>query len=244
MSSPPDAGTEDARPSLVRSGAAHLFVADVERPEPDPADLHHLQRVLRLRSGEKVTVCDGAGAWRICVFGPPLEAVSEVYREPRPNPPITIGFAIPKGDRPEWVVQKATELGIDTIVPLHAARSVVRWEGSRAEHHVERLRRVARETSMQARRAFLPVIEPVSSVEAMLQRPGATLAEPGGGPPTLSRSVVCIGPEGGWSKSERDQCPAFLGLGPTVLRVETASVAAGTLLAALRSGAVRSAGFA
>jgi 16S rRNA (uracil1498-N3)-methyltransferase len=175
----------------------------------------------------------------VCAFGPPLRPESEIVVEPRPAPPLTLAFAVPKGDRPEWIVQKATELGLDALIPLHTAHSVVRWEGSRADHHLQRLRRVAREAAMQARRAFLPVVEPVQSVAEVAARPGAVLADVGGDAPSLSHPVVLIGPEGGWSKSERDQCPAFLGLGPTVLRVETASVAAGTLLAALRSGAVR-----
>ena len=105
--------------------------------------------------------------------------------EPAADPPVTVAFAPPKGDRPEWAVQKLTELGVDRIVPLVAARSVVRWTGDRAAAPVERLRRVAREAAMQSRRAWLPVVEEPSSFAAVAARPGAALAVAGGDPPSL-----------------------------------------------------------
>ncbi len=71
---------------------------------------------------------------------------------------LTVGFALVKGERPELIVQKLTELGIDRIVPFVAERSVVRWDGDRAAGHVERLRRVAREAAMQSRRCWLPEV--------------------------------------------------------------------------------------
>ena len=110
--------------------AAHVFVADLDAPAVDESDRHHLERVLRLRLGERVTASDGAGTVRECIVrdGLVLEPASETVVEDRPAPPITIGFALTKGDRPEWVVQKLTELGVDTIVPFVAKRSVVRWD--------------------------------------------------------------------------------------------------------------------
>ncbi len=76
-------------------------------------------------------------------------------------PALTVAFAPTKGERPEWVVQKLTELGIDRIVPLVSERSVVRWEGGRGQKAVERLRRVAREAAAQCRRVWLPEITDV-----------------------------------------------------------------------------------
>ncbi len=70
-----------------------------------------------------------------------------------------------------------------------------------------------------------------------------SLADPGGSPPTLARPVVLVGPEGGWSDAERSAAPSLVGLGGTILRAETAAVAAGTLLVALRTGMVREAPF-
>ena len=71
--------------------------------------------------------------------------------EPAAVPALTVAFAPVKGERPEWVVQKLTELGIDRIVPLVSERSVVRWSGARGKATVERLRRVAREAAAQCR---------------------------------------------------------------------------------------------
>ena len=73
-------------------------------------------------------------------------------------PALTVAFAPVKGERPEWVVQKLTELGIDRIVPLLSERSVVRWSGARGKATVERLRRVAREAAAQCRRVWLPEV--------------------------------------------------------------------------------------
>ena len=74
------------------------------------------------------------------------------------EPALTVVFAPTKGERPEWVVQKLTELGIDRIVPLRSERSVVRWSGQRGQATAERLRRVAREAAAQCRRVWLPEV--------------------------------------------------------------------------------------
>ncbi len=196
--------------------------------------------MLRLRTGDEITVGDGAGGRLPCRFGPILEPVGEVDRLPRPFPQVTVAFAVVKGQRSEWAVQKLTEIGVDRIVPLLAARSVVRWPVGEAGGQLARLRRVAREAAMQSRRAWLPVVDGVVPFVAMAGEPGATLAHPGGGPPSLDRPVVLVGPEGGWDEAELAAAGASLvGLGPSVLRAETAAMVAGTLLVALRSGRVR-----
>ena len=135
---------------------AHAFVAELAAPVLDAGDRHHLERVLRLRPGDCVSVSDGHGGWRLCRFGPVLEPAGEVARDPGPSPTVTVAFALTKGERPEWAVQKLTEVGVDRIVPMAAARSVVRWGPDRAAANVERLRRVAREAAMQCRRTWLP----------------------------------------------------------------------------------------
>jgi 16S rRNA (uracil1498-N3)-methyltransferase len=228
--------------SAVRSSSAHLFVADLEAPEVEPDDEHHVARVLRLRAGETVSVSDGRGGWRVCTWTADgavrLEPAGEVQRDPAPEPAVTVAFAPVKGDRPEWVVQKLAEVGVDGIVALAAERSVVRWEGDRADRNVERLRRVAREAAMQSRRTWLPEVSGVVPLAAMAGRAGAALAEPGGEPPSLDRPVVLVGPEGGWSPAELAVEVPRVGLGPTVLRAETAAVAAGVLLCGLRNGLV------
>ena len=203
-----------------------------------PDDRHHLERVLRLRAGEEITVSDGAGGRRRCRFGPALEPVGDVERVPRPQPEVTVAFAVVKGQRPEWAVQKLTEVGVDRIVPLLTARSVVRWPSGEAGSQLARLRRVAREAAMQSRRVWLPTVAGVTPFEVMAAEAGAALAQPGAGPPALAHPVVLIGPEGGWDHAELARAPALVGLGPSVLRTETAALVAGTLLCALRAGVV------
>ncbi len=225
--------------AALREAAAHAFVEDLGAPALSDDDRHHLERVLRIRNGEEVTVSDGAGRWRPCRFvDGALTPEGEVIEEQRPTPPIGIALALTKGERLDWAVQKLTELGVDRIAVFSAARSVVRWDGDRATHHVERIRRIARQAAMQSRRLWLPAVDDVSTFAALAAAPGAALAEPGGDPPSLERPLVMVGPEGGWASEEAAVALPRVGLGPTVLRAETAAVAAGTLLLGIRAGVV------
>jgi len=222
----------------LRGSAAHVFVGPAalaaEAIELAPVDERHLGRVLRLRPGEVVTVSDGLGNWRRCRWrGPdlPLDADGPMEMVARVFPLISIGFAPVKGDRPEWTVQKLTELGVDCIVPLRTVRSVVIWDGERASGHLDRLRRVAREAAGQARRCYLPEI---TEVRAPADLPGVALAEPGGDPISVDRPAILVGPEGGWDATELAPEVPRVGLGPLILRAETAALTAAALLASLR----------
>jgi 16S rRNA (uracil1498-N3)-methyltransferase len=248
----PGSGAPD--PELV-AAAAMVFVPDPGAPVVDGADLRHLLDVLRLRAGEAVAVSDGAGRWAPCRVAPGAVAAGSrradptaalvpdgpIRAVPRLRPVLTVAFAPTKGDRPEWVVQKLTELGVDRIVPLRTVRSVVRWEGDRGDKAVERLRRVAREAAAQSRQAWLPGVTEVCHLDEVAGVAGAApvLADPGGAAPGLDRPVVAVGPEGGWDDEERRLAGATVGLGPTVLRAETAALVAGTLLSALRCSVVQ-----
>jgi 16S rRNA (uracil1498-N3)-methyltransferase len=236
-----------------RDAAAHVFVADLAAPELAPDDRHHLERVLRLRPGEVVSASDGAGGWRLCTFaaGGRLEPVGDVGFEPAPSPVVGVGFALTKGDKPEWAVQKLTEVGVDVIVPFVAARSVVKWDPDKAARNAERFERVAREAAMQSRRVWLPQVRPVVPfAEAVTQNAGRpagssgsigslALAEPGGESVSLAHSWVFVGPEGGWAPEELALGLPNCSLGSTILRAETATVAVGMLLCALRGGFVQ-----
>jgi 16S rRNA (uracil1498-N3)-methyltransferase len=135
-------------------------------------------------------------------------------------------------------VQKLTELGVDRILLFPARRSVARWDGDRADRHLARLRRVAREAAMQSRRAHLPVVGPLTDLPTVLALPGAALADPAGAVPTLDHPTIVVGPEGGFDDDERALAARTVRLGPFVLRAETAAMAAGALLAGLRDGLV------
>lgn len=234
-----------------RSAAAQVFVEDVERPVVSDDEAHHLVRVLRLGHDETVVASDGRGTWRLCHLEPApsggssdalglLLPVGALRHEPPPVPPVAVAFAPVKGDRPEWVVQKLTECGVDDIVILETDRSVVHWRGPRRDRALERLRLVARQAAAQSRRVWLPTLSGPARLDVLSARrtdAPLVLAEPGGDAPTLARPSVAVGPEGGWSETELAGRPT-VGLGPAVLRSETAAVAAGVLLTALRAGTV------
>ena len=218
----------------------HVFVDDLDLLELRDEDRHHLIRSLRLRPGDAFTASDGMGSWRMCRLGAASapEPDGEVVFVEAPRPRLTIGFALIKGGRPELVVQKLTELGVDAIVPFAAEHSVVRWDSNRAARHTERLRRVAREAAMQSRQVRLPEIGEAAEFAGLAGWPGATRADIAGDPLSLDHPTVLIGPEGGWSAAERSRLSAVR-VSSSVLRSETAAIGTAALLTALRDGLLR-----
>ena len=245
----------------LRAAAALVFVEDLDSLDLCQDDAHHLGEVLRIKPGEAVVAADGSGRWRSCAFTSSspsargavagrratkssrfgLEAAGPVQVMERASPRLEVAFSWAKAERTEWAVAKMTELGLDLLTPLVADRTVVRPDGDRAAARAGRLGRIVREAAMQSRRPFLPEIGPSQSVDAVVARvPAADLAlcEPGGAPLCLATPVVLVGPEGGWSERELALVDKKVSLGDGVLRVETAALAAGALLAALRSRAL------
>lgn len=215
--------------------AGHLFyVEDLANPELGDADHHHAVRVLRIRDGEELSVSDGKGAWRRCRWehGQPVP-ISEVAVDPPPRPEVTIGVALTKGSTVDLAVQKLTEIGVDRIRPFVAARSVLRWDPSRAARALERWRTIAREAGMQSRRAMLPVVEPVVSFEEIALPPAALCCREGR-PLAAGDTTLLVGPEGGWSPAELAAPLDRVRLGGQVLRAETAAIVGGALAVAHR----------
>jgi len=216
---------------------AHFFVADLADPVVADEDLHHAQRVLRLRQGEEITVSDGAGGWRRCRWttGGRAEPESEIATDPKPDPPLTVGFALTKGEKGTTVVQKLTECGVDRIIPFVAERSIVRWDGRKQVEVVDRWRRIAREASMQSQRTWLPTVNPVIDFDGIARSAAPVIAHMDGSSLAPGDDFVLVGPEGGWSERELGMGGRRVRLAPHVLRAETAAVAAGVLLTALRA---------
>ncbi|MGH9103810.1 MAG: RsmE family RNA methyltransferase [Acidimicrobiales bacterium] len=243
MAGDPGAGGPAAGGGNLAGGgaaAAQLMVGDLESLEMSAEVAHHVARVLRLRPGELVTAADGHGGWRPCRLGggrgrPRLDPEGPPREAPRPAPAVGVAFSLLKGDRPAWVVQKLTEMGVDRIVPLVAGRAVVRWEPGEVDRHLDRLRRVAESAVMQSRRLWLPELwEPRTLAELAAREPVA-LSQSGGGPPRPG-AILAVGPEGGWAGEELALGLPCVGLGPTVLRAETAALVVGALLCGFRAG--------
>lgn len=235
---------------LLRDSVAHVFVDDLATPQLNDNDRHHLGRVLRLRDGESVTTSDGRGRWRACTWDDGnLSVAGDIVATAAPVPRIGVAFAPVKGDRNEWAVQKLTEIGVDDIVLLAPTRrSVVRW--SNTEKQMEKLRVVAREAAMQSRRTWLPTVSGLTSLADALLLPGAAVADPEGALPAshapspahaadtaqvITPALVIIGPEGGFDDDEIPAGTVRVSLGDTILRAETATLVAATLLVARRS---------
>lgn len=232
----------------LRNSVAHVFVDHLETPLLSDADEHHLSRVLRLRDGESVTASDGRGGWRPCVWADgTLRASGDVVTVAAPAQRIGVAFVPVKGDRNEWSVQKLTEIGVDDIILLAPTRhSVVRW--SDADKQLRKLRVVAREAAMQSRRVWLPAVSGLVSLLDALAMPGAAVADPAASPAApgaapaspaasnrASPALIVVGPEGGFDDDEIPANVPRVSLGDTILRAETATLVAATLLAARRS---------
>lgn len=222
-------------PELVRA-SAHVFADDLDEPALTAVDVAHLEKSLRLRDGEEVTVSDGSGAWRRFLYRRgTLEPAGPIRREVLAGVGVRVAFALTGSSAAREVAQRLTEVGVDALVPMVTGRSVQSWPVDRARRLVDALRRVVREAAMQARRVTVPEIAEVAPFDVVVERwgDGALLAVPGATPlpPEIAdRTTILVGPEGGWSDSELACGLPPVGLGPAVLRSETAAVVAGALL--------------
>jgi 16S rRNA (uracil1498-N3)-methyltransferase len=208
------------------SSAAHVLVADVDNPELETTDRHHLERVLRLRPGTIITVGDGVGRWRAVHLSAHLDPVGDIVEQPAEPWPITVAFALTKGDKPDLVVQKLTELGVDAIIVFPSARSVAKWGSDRVEAHLKRLQRVAIAAVCQSRRAWSPSVSYLPSFAEAARLPGAALAAMDGARfDAVAHRALLVGPEGGWDAHELAASVPRVSIGPHVLRAETAALA-------------------
>ena len=223
----------------LRRSAAHVFVQSLETLVLSTDDHHHLLKVLRVKSTDQITVSNGVGSWITATISKDgdVRATSELFVVEPPTWSLCVAFAPVKGEKPELIVQKLTELGIDEIIPLApTARSVVRWDSAKAEKQTARLQRVANEASMQSRRVWLPVVHPVTKLADLISRTEVAFAEPGGVEVTGFHRTIVIGPEGGFAPEELDGSVSRVSLGESVLRAETAAIVAGALMTRCRRG--------
>ena len=214
------------------------------------AEGHHAVVVRRLRVGEGVVLTDGTGTLvtgTVAATGKrdlTVEAV-DVTTAPAPEPSLTVVQALPKGDRGELAVEVLTEIGVSTIVPWAASRSVATWRGERAEKSLARWRSTAREAAKQSRRVWFPEVTLLASTTdvgglvaaadlAVVLHEEATTPLASLDVPATGSLVVVVGPEGGLTG---DEVTAFgsagaiaVRMGAEVLRTSTAGVAACAVL--------------
>lgn len=209
----------------------------------------HLVRVLRLGVGDACVLFNGDGhdydARIVSVSKKSVEADIESVREVRNESPLRIVLVqgIARGEKMDWILQKATELGVAGFVPVHGERGEVRLDGERAEKRLRHWRSVVVSACEQSGRARIPEVAPPRALaDALADLPAMRLLlDPEATRPLPSHiddnaCAIAIGPEGGWSATDMATLAAagFVGarLGPRVLRTETAGIAA---IAALQS---------
>lgn len=227
---------------------------DGERVRFDAEEARHLFRVLRLSPGAVIQAIDGTGmeyTVRMEEISPKVGIGTILLRTPSltESPLIlTLAQGVPKGDKMEWVVEKATELGVNRIIPLLTERVVIRLDPGRWRERARRWQRVAKESAKQAGRGEIPVVEsPVPFADFSFQLEKVDLAlcfwegerrglheflERRDAPPRSA--LLVVGPEGGLSLPEVETlrangCPS-VGLGPRILRTESAGLVGLSLL--------------
>jgi 16S rRNA (uracil1498-N3)-methyltransferase len=200
---------------------------------------HYLGNVLRLDEGDDVLLFDGAsGEWRARITLREKKrlhlAIAEQTRPLEFLPPLTLAFAPIKRAPLEWLVEKATELGVARLQPVVTQRTVVE------RLNLDRLRLIAIEAAEQCGRTRLPEIAASIPLAQLLEQPPGRLlfADETGGVPLLSavgsgEAIILTGPEGGYTPEERALVLAAgatgVSLGPRILRAETAALAAASL---------------
>lgn len=226
-------------PDLMSSRATGTVVLE-------GTEAHHALHVLRMKAGEELTLFDGVGHVALAtVTSPGRKSVDcrlkgEIKTSPAPSPEITLMVAPPKGDRVDWLIEKATELGVTTLIPLSTTRSTV----DPRDGKLERLRQTVVSACKQCHRDWLMKIREQVSLKELLSQPFSTptwfgsLAEPplGNSDPRsatprepLTQLTILVGPEGGWTPDEEHRLLAQgalpVRLGSYVLRTETAAIA-------------------
>jgi 16S rRNA (uracil1498-N3)-methyltransferase len=208
-------------------------------------DAGHLSRVLRVEPGQKFEISDNQNVYLAEVESARKDLVSfAIVGEIEASAPVVrtaLLASIIKFEHFEWMIEKATELGVEQVIPVEAERSE-KGLAAAAQKRLVRWRRIAREASEQSRRAKLPLIEPAASLAEALRDPAdyRYALEEAEAPPILSvlppvcrakdRVALLVGPEGGWTDRERAEMAAAVGwkavsLGPAILRAETAAIA-------------------
>lgn len=224
-----------------------------ETMELTGTDAHHIARVLRMAVGDNVIIADEnehTAKAEITAITDEVVTLSLIeYLEDDSEPMVKVRLAqcLPKSDKMEFIVQKAVELGAISIQPINSENCVVKYTADKQAKRVERWQKIAHEAAKQCKRAAVPTVEPIITLKEFLSRvaddetvlfcyeaeDGRTLRQ------VLKthqaeKYTVLIGPEGGFSPEEARLCQEMgahpVSLGSRILRTETASLAALTMV--------------
>jgi len=213
----------------------------------DESEAHHARDVLRLPDGAAIELFDDDGNradGALLHHGAhgALIRVGKISAQSAPQFQLTIASAVPKGERADWMVEKLSELGVVAFIPLATARSVVHPQGQGKR---QRWERIAAESAKQCRRAGVMRIEPLTDLAEALKstETGWYLSTGEARPisqmlPGLAGSLsLLVGPEGGWTDQEIEAFEVkrltAVALTSTILRVETAAIAAAAIVATM-----------
>ncbi|MGZ8380227.1 MAG: 16S rRNA (uracil(1498)-N(3))-methyltransferase [Nitrospira sp.] len=216
--------------------------------------LVHLRDSLRITVGETLWLNNGQGAkFRVAITDVSKRAVTarilETLQEPpHQTPRLILGQSLLKGEKMDWVIQKATELGVSEIVPIESQHSVVQLKADRVDHQLARWQRIALEAAQQSEQWRIPTIATPDSLSALLtswatgmltlmlveRRDGKSLQAVTLPQDATGSILVLIGPEGGWSQEEAQIAEQggsrLITCGQHILRSETAAIAAISIL--------------
>ena len=217
------------------------------------SEAHHLRTVLRAGPGHAVELIDGSGrVWRAIVSETSEQEVKltsvELLETSLNRSGARLGLiqSLCKADRLEWILEKCTELGIDDIFLLDAARSVIRIPEERLSAKMDRWQKIILSSVKQSRRSTVPVLRPPSSLSSLCQHLPPCLRlllsenehdsslKSAIRPATWHHAVFCVGPEGGWTAQEHLELRRSgfqpVSLGSQILRTETAAVVVAAIL--------------
>ncbi len=206
------------------------------------ADAVHLAKVLRVKPGDTLWLCDGnrfdyqVQVQEVLAKRIACTVLECCENKNEPTLHVTLFVALGKGDKMDWIIQKSVELGVVCIVPFLAERCISRPKSDKQE----RFMRISEEAAKQSARGIIPTVSPLVSFDTMLQqarqKEDALLFHPGGKPglPFDFRKektlALITGPEGGFAEKEvyaaQETGFRIVGLGPRILRCETAPIAA------------------
>jgi 16S rRNA (uracil1498-N3)-methyltransferase len=228
----------------LKLGPGAQFVLDADAAQ-------HVAKSLRLKAGDLIVVFDGRGGEYEAVLTrvdrDRVDVKVGALREPERESRLAVGLAqgLPEADKMDWIIQKATELGVAWIQPVTCERSVVRLVAERAARREAHWRRVAIAAAEQCGRTIVPEVRPTLGFMSWVALPAEIprwMLDPAAEPITRQAPVAApvelvVGPEGGFAEREREllvlRGAIGVSLGPRVLRTETASLVALSAIHAL-----------